>query len=89
MKVFQTNAGGAPIFLVFGRDKPGLDVNTLAKKAVAGDEKALDIFSAWRPKTGTARAMFSSESTCCFVAVLPSKYVNCCKTFIVIVPICV
>lgn len=63
----------APISLAFCRDKPGLDVNNLAKKAVAGDERALDIFSAWRPKTSTARPTFSSDNVTCFVAASSSE----------------
>ena len=29
-----------------------MDINGLARAAVAGDERALDLFSSWRPKTG-------------------------------------
>jgi intraflagellar transport protein 140 len=32
--------------------EPGLDIMGLARAAVAGDERALDLFSSWRPKTG-------------------------------------
>ena len=32
--------------------EPGLDMSSLARAAVAGDERALDLFSSWRPKTG-------------------------------------
>ncbi|XP_050709384.1 intraflagellar transport protein 140 homolog [Eriocheir sinensis] len=31
---------------------PALDINGLARAAVSGDERALDIFSSWRPRTG-------------------------------------
>ncbi|XP_021936986.1 intraflagellar transport protein 140 homolog isoform X3 [Zootermopsis nevadensis] len=33
----------------------GLDINGLAKAAVAGDERALDLFSGWRPRTAGQR----------------------------------
>ncbi|CAL4114854.1 unnamed protein product, partial [Meganyctiphanes norvegica] len=32
-----------------------LDINGLARAAVSGDERALDIFSSWRPRTGHKR----------------------------------
>ena len=32
--------------------EPSLDISGLARAAVAGDERALDLFSSWRPKTG-------------------------------------
>ncbi|XP_020285443.1 intraflagellar transport protein 140 homolog isoform X2 [Pseudomyrmex gracilis] len=31
--------------------KPAIDISGLAKAAVAGDERALDLFSSWRPRT--------------------------------------
>lgn len=34
---------------------PQLDISGLARAAVAGDEKALDMFSAWRPRTAGNR----------------------------------
>ncbi|KAK3865459.1 hypothetical protein Pcinc_025661 [Petrolisthes cinctipes] len=34
---------------------PTLDINGLARAAVSGDERALDIFSSWRPRTGHKR----------------------------------
>ena len=40
-------------YLLFGfSSEPGLDMSSLARAAVAGDERALDLFSSWRPKTG-------------------------------------
>ncbi|KAG8223373.1 hypothetical protein J437_LFUL001251 [Ladona fulva] len=46
------------------------DFSGLARAAVAGDEKALDMFSDWRPKTGGQRNIFLSEHTdnLCFFA---------------------
>ena len=35
-----------------GTGEPQLDMSGLARAAVAGDERALDLFSSWRPKTG-------------------------------------
>lgn len=49
-------------------------MSSLAKKAVAGDEKALDIFSAWRPKTGSYRPTFTTDNLSCYVAVFPGTY---------------
>ncbi|XP_068236628.1 intraflagellar transport protein 140 homolog isoform X1 [Palaemon carinicauda] len=41
----------------FNNDKnqPALDISGLARAAVSGDERALDIFSSWRPRTGHRR----------------------------------
>lgn len=71
VRTFQTNVEGVPEALEFCCGKPGLDVNSLAKKAVEGDEKALDIFSAWRPKTGGFRPTFSTDNICCYVVTAP------------------
>ena len=32
-------------------------MSSLARAAVAGDERALDLFSSWRPKTGLEMEM--------------------------------
>ncbi|CAH1389189.1 unnamed protein product [Nezara viridula] len=48
--------------------KPTMDLAGLAKKAVAGDERALDIFSAWRPRTAGRRTAVSIDSTSFYVA---------------------
>ncbi|XP_071443964.1 intraflagellar transport protein 140 homolog [Hetaerina americana] len=47
-----------------------IDFSGLARAAVAGDEKALDMFSDWRPKTAGQRMAFQSEQTdnLCFFA---------------------
>ncbi|XP_058796246.1 intraflagellar transport protein 140 homolog isoform X2 [Phymastichus coffea] len=37
--------------------KPGVDMSGLAKAAVAGDERALDLFSSWRPRTAAPTAV--------------------------------
>ncbi|XP_043479538.1 intraflagellar transport protein 140 homolog [Leptopilina heterotoma] len=37
--------------------KPAVDLSGLAKAAVAGDERALDLFSSWRPKTAAPTAI--------------------------------
>ncbi|XP_012271619.1 intraflagellar transport protein 140 homolog [Orussus abietinus] len=37
--------------------KPGVDISGLAKAAVAGDERALDLFSSWRPRTAAPTAV--------------------------------
>ena len=39
----------------------GLDISNLARAAVAGDERALDLFSSWRPKTGGRRAGLGAD----------------------------
>lgn len=46
------------------------DIEGLAKAAVNGDEKALDIFSNWRPKTTARKFRFSSgvDNHCFYVA---------------------
>lgn len=40
---------------------PQLDISGLARAAVAGDEKALDLFSAWRPRTAGHRFSLHSQ----------------------------
>ncbi|KAJ8664480.1 hypothetical protein QAD02_006142 [Eretmocerus hayati] len=37
--------------------KPAVDMSGLAKAAVAGDERALDLFSTWRPRTAAPTAV--------------------------------
>ncbi|KAL1464787.1 hypothetical protein WDU94_004405 [Cyamophila willieti] len=49
---FKLSLLGEPSCLSFLNAAPGLDVNDLARRAVAGDTRALDMFSAWRPRTG-------------------------------------
>ncbi|XP_047485121.1 intraflagellar transport protein 140 homolog [Penaeus chinensis] len=41
---------------------PSLDINGLARAAVSGDERALDIFSSWRPRTGHKRLGLGSNA---------------------------
>lgn len=38
-----------------------MDISGLARAAVAGDEKALDMFSAWRPRTAGNRFSLNSQ----------------------------
>ncbi|KAE8751558.1 hypothetical protein FOCC_FOCC001805 [Frankliniella occidentalis] len=40
---------------------PQMDISGLARAAVAGDEKALDLFSAWRPRTAGNRYTLNSQ----------------------------
>ncbi|KAF2347068.1 Anaphase-promoting complex subunit 4 WD40 domain [Trinorchestia longiramus] len=37
-----------------------IDINNLARAAVSGDEKALDMFSSWRPRTGHKRTALTT-----------------------------
>ena len=39
-----------------------LELTGLARAAVAGDERALDLFSSWRPKTGKVGAYGLGET---------------------------
>ena len=48
---------------VFSQEaSPGLDMSSLARAAVAGDERALDLFSSWRPKTGRRGGLGAGSS---------------------------
>ncbi|XP_065211838.1 intraflagellar transport protein 140 homolog [Planococcus citri] len=78
VRIFQSSVQGIPFSIEYCNTKPGLDVNSLARKAVEGDEKALDMFSAWRPKTGGFRPTFSTDNVCFYAATLPDdiNYVN-------------
>lgn len=51
------------------KTSPEYDVEGLAKAAVNGDERALDMFSNWRPKTTARkfRVQDGSDNTCFFV----------------------
>ncbi|XP_076680544.1 intraflagellar transport protein rempA [Andrena cerasifolii] len=46
--------------------KPTMDMSGLAKAAVAGDERALDIFSSWRPRTAAPTAVLSQRDNHAF-----------------------
>ncbi|XP_069684990.1 intraflagellar transport protein 140 homolog [Periplaneta americana] len=55
------------------RSAQGLDINGLAKAAVAGDERALDLFSAWRPRTAGQRFSMhpgQGDNLCFYVGAL-------------------
>lgn len=62
---------------------PQVDISSLARAAVAGDEKALDLFSAWRPRTAGNRFTLNSQgqdSLCFYVTSLRGKqmcYLSC------------
>ncbi|XP_046604167.1 intraflagellar transport protein 140 homolog [Neodiprion virginianus] len=46
--------------------KPVIDINGLAKAAVAGDERALDLFSSWRPRTAAPVAVTTQRDNHAF-----------------------
>ncbi|XP_034180473.1 intraflagellar transport protein 140 homolog isoform X3 [Osmia lignaria lignaria] len=46
--------------------KPVFDISGLAKAAVAGDERALDIFSSWRPRTAAPTAVATQKDNYAF-----------------------
>lgn len=46
--------------------KPSIDLNDLAKAAVAGDERALDLFSTWRPRTAVQTAPHTQKDNHAF-----------------------
>ena len=57
--------------------EPGIDMSSLARAAVAGDERALDLFSSWRPKTGRRGGMgldAGRENLNFFVGSMSGKY---------------
>uniref|UniRef100_A0ABL0EJ54 Anaphase-promoting complex subunit 4 WD40 domain-containing protein n=1 Tax=Rhodnius prolixus TaxID=13249 RepID=A0ABL0EJ54_RHOPR len=70
--LFQVKpSSGVPISVamrVAKRASGAVDLAGLAKRAVAGDETALDIFSAWRPKTAGRRTAVQLDQTAFFVA---------------------
>ncbi|KAF6215141.1 hypothetical protein GE061_009892 [Apolygus lucorum] len=61
-------ASGQPVALAMRLAKAGLDIAGLARKAVAGDERALDMFSAWRPKTAGRKTAVQTDSTSFYMA---------------------
>nr|XP_033335798.1 intraflagellar transport protein 140 homolog [Megalopta genalis] len=46
--------------------KPAIDISGLAKAAVAGDERALDMFSSWRPRTAAPTTIVSQRDNHAF-----------------------
>lgn len=52
---------------VFRISRPGPDLTGLAKRAVAGDQVALDMFSAWRPRTAGNRASVHQDNMAFYV----------------------
>nr|CAD7202239.1 unnamed protein product [Timema douglasi] len=58
------------VHITFRKNQPGIDISGLAKAAVAGDERALDLFSAWRPRTAGQRIMMQagSDNLCFYVS---------------------
>ncbi|XP_015590632.1 intraflagellar transport protein 140 homolog [Cephus cinctus] len=46
--------------------KPAVDISGLAKAAVAGDERALDLFSSWRPRTAAPTAISTQRDNHAF-----------------------
>ncbi|XP_076161592.1 intraflagellar transport protein rempA isoform X2 [Ptiloglossa arizonensis] len=46
--------------------KPTIDISGLAKAAVAGDERALDMFSSWRPRTAAPITVVSQKDNHAF-----------------------
>jgi len=58
-----------------------MDLSGLAKAAVAGDEKALDMFSAWRPRTAGHRLTLqprNNDSVAFYIASLLGKKKKTC-----------
>ncbi|RZF46866.1 hypothetical protein LSTR_LSTR008247 [Laodelphax striatellus] len=56
VSVFEHSLGVGVSCVEFARARPGPDLSRLARKAVAGDQRALDVFSAWRPRTAGQRS---------------------------------
>ncbi|XP_011503227.1 PREDICTED: intraflagellar transport protein 140 homolog [Ceratosolen solmsi marchali] len=46
--------------------KPTVDMSSLAKAAVAGDERALDLFSSWRPRTAMPLSVLTKHDNYAF-----------------------
>ncbi|XP_036142588.1 intraflagellar transport protein 140 homolog [Monomorium pharaonis] len=46
--------------------KPAVDISGLAKAAVAGDERALDLFNSWRPRTAAPTAITAQRDNYSF-----------------------
>ncbi|XP_034252751.1 intraflagellar transport protein 140 homolog [Thrips palmi] len=62
--VFQQTLREPLTHIVFKQREPKapqMDISGLARAAVAGDEKALDMFSAWRPRTAGNRFSLNSQ----------------------------
>ncbi|KAL1124430.1 hypothetical protein AAG570_001058 [Ranatra chinensis] len=68
LSLFSAKAdSGLPIAIEMRRVGQ-LDLAGLAKKAVAGDERALDMFSSWRPRTAGRKTHAFQDSLSFFVA---------------------
>uniref|UniRef100_A0A1B6C8A4 Intraflagellar transport protein 140 homolog n=1 Tax=Clastoptera arizonana TaxID=38151 RepID=A0A1B6C8A4_9HEMI len=60
--VYRHMLSSMPKEAVFRISRPGPDLTGLAKRAVAGDQVALDMFSAWRPRTAGNRATLHQDN---------------------------
>ncbi|KAL0114439.1 hypothetical protein PUN28_011594 [Cardiocondyla obscurior] len=50
--------------------KSAVDISSLAKAAVAGDERALDLFSSWRPRTAAPATISSQDNHAFYIGTI-------------------
>ncbi|XP_054283383.1 intraflagellar transport protein 140 homolog [Macrosteles quadrilineatus] len=66
--VYQLALPSIPCDAVFRVSRPGPDLSGLARRAVAGDQMALDMFSAWRPRTAGRHVSVHQDNLALYVA---------------------
>uniref|UniRef100_A0A1B6JWS6 IFT140 first beta-propeller domain-containing protein n=1 Tax=Homalodisca liturata TaxID=320908 RepID=A0A1B6JWS6_9HEMI len=78
LSVYKVTLPSIPCEAVFRVSRPGPDLTGLARRAVAGDQVALDIFSAWRPRTAGRQVSVHQDNMAVYVATAQGviMYVN-------------
>lgn len=66
--VYQHDLPAPPSCMEFRLSRPGPDLSNLARRAVAGDQRALDMFSAWRPRTAGQRTLLHQDNMALYIA---------------------
>lgn len=68
VSIYQVTLSTIPSDAVFRVSRPGPDLTGLARRAVAGDQAALDVFSAWRPRTAGRQSTVHQDNMAVYIA---------------------
>lgn len=74
ISVYRHELPAMPREAVFRISRPGPDLTGLARRAVAGDQVALDMFSAWRPRTASQRTTLHQDNLGLYIATTQGMY---------------
>lgn len=84
ISVYQVTLPSIPCEAVFRVSRPGIDLSGLARRAVAGDQAALDVFSAWRPRTAGRQPSVHQDNMAVYVATAQGRITHFHSHFCVI-----